>query len=116
MKSCNELDDEKQVDKSLIAVFHQMWDGFPGLARLIDKQHVVLASNKSAAETGFIEGVVCAKVLSPQAHKGCLAHTALKTKTACVDRPADNKIRGWMPLAGHDELFVHFTLAIPEGI
>jgi hypothetical protein len=105
---------ERQVDEKVIQSFHQMWDGFPGLARLINEKHIVLASNKAAQEKGFTEGVICAKVPTAEAHKGCLAHVMLKTQTAQFDRTATEKIRGWMPVQGYSDLFIHFTLAIPE--
>ncbi|AKG35810.1 hypothetical protein [Paenibacillus durus] len=103
-----------QVDEAVIHSFHQMWDGFPGIARLINKKHVVLASNKTAEQKGFTEGIVCARVGAPESHKGCMANVMLKTQTAQLDRTAEDKVRGWIPVEGYEELFVHFTLAIPE--
>ncbi|AJA48808.1 hypothetical protein CPAST_c27410 [Clostridium pasteurianum DSM 525 = ATCC 6013] len=85
-----------------------------GLARLINKKYVVLASNKASKEKGFTEGVIYARVLTPGSHKGCLAHVMLKTQTAQLDRPAEDKIREWIPVEGYEELFVQFTLTIPQ--
>ncbi|WP_278324778.1 hypothetical protein [Clostridium pasteurianum] len=38
----------------------------------------------------------------------------LKTQTAQLDRPAEDKIREWIPVEGYEELFVQFTLTIPQ--
>lgn len=43
-----------------------------------------------------------------------MASVMLKTQTAQLDRTVENKVRGWIPVEGYEELFVHFTLIIPE--
>lgn len=108
------MDKEMHENDKIILAFHQMWDGFPGIARLINKKHIVLASNKTAEEKGFTEGSVCTRVGAPELHKGCMANLTLKTHTARLDRKLGDRIRGWIPLEGYDDLFVHFTLPIPE--
>lgn len=109
------MDKEINEINNIILAFHKMWDGFPGIARLINKKHIVLASNKTAEEKGFTEGIVCARVGSPESHKGCMANLALKTQTAQLDKKLGDRIRGWIPLEGHEDLLVHFTLPIPEN-
>lgn len=47
-----------------------MWDNFLGIARLINRKHQVIASNKKAEEAGFIEGCCCARAGKPEIHKG----------------------------------------------
>ena len=37
----------KESTEALISAFHCTWDAFPGIARLIDRQHRILASNFS---------------------------------------------------------------------
>ena len=39
---------------SLIESFHEMWDAFPGMARLINSKHEILASNQNAQDKGYI--------------------------------------------------------------
>lgn len=39
---------------SLIESFHEMWNAFPGMARLINSKHEILASNQNAQEKGYI--------------------------------------------------------------
>jgi hypothetical protein len=108
------MTDEITKNEEIILAFHKMWDSFPGIARLIDKRHLILASNKAAEEKGFIEGIVCARVGSPETHKGCMANLTLKTQIPRIDKRMGDKIRGWMPVKGREDLLVHFTLPIPE--
>lgn len=108
------MNKEISENDEIILAFHKMWDGFPGIARLINSRHIVLASNKIAEEKGFTEGIICARVGSPESHKGCMASLTLKTQTAQIDKRLGDRIRGWLPLQGHDDIFVHFTLPIPE--
>jgi len=96
-----------------IKAFHLMWDAFPGIARLIDEQHNILAANSQAVEAGIAEGK-CFMFGPPANHKGCLAPQMLKTKETQVDYPIEGKIRGWMPVAGYDDIYVHFSIALPK--
>ena len=64
--------------EKLIEEFHRMWDGFPGIARLINKRHIIVASNEEAVNKGFRVGVCCAKVGSPELHKECKATQTLR--------------------------------------
>lgn len=96
----------------LIREFHEMWDAFPGMARLISARHEVLASNAVAQERGFLPGLTCAKVGKPEMHRGCLLAQALKTGEGCFDMPNEHLVRGWSPVQGADGVVVHFSLTI----
>lgn len=98
----------------LIEEFHKMWDAFPGPVRLIDQQHTILAANPLAIEKGFIAGICCAKVGEPSSHKGCKSAALMKTGCAQTDRPASDRIRGWVPVKDHPNIYVHYTLMIPQ--
>lgn len=100
-------------NKMLIDAFHLMWDTFPGAARLIDKGHRVLASNKAARKQGLLEGQICARMGAPESHKGCLKAAALRSGEGRADRPAENKVRGWLPLECYEDVVVHFSLPLP---
>ncbi len=102
------------IDEHIIESFHAMWDSFPGIARLIGREHQIIASNKKAEDAGFIRGCCCAKIGKPEIHKGCLAHRMFQTMEAQLDCPSEGKVRGWVPVQGHDDLSVHFTLIVPE--
>ena len=52
---------------SLIESFHEMWNAFPGMARLINSKHEVLASNQNAQEKGYIPGADATSGATPVA-------------------------------------------------
>lgn len=103
----------EEKHEKLIKDFHLMWDGFPGPARLIDRKNMILAANKKAIEAGFKPGLVCAKVGLPQSHRGCLKFRVLQEQVGMVDRPGEDRIRGWIPVEGHPDVIVHFSLILP---
>ena len=98
----------------VIGMFHRMWDGFPGLARLIDRNHHVIAANPVALEKGFAPGCVCAKVGAPEIHRQCKLTKLFQTGKAQTDNVIEDRIRGWMPVEGYPDLSVHFAVMIPE--
>lgn len=101
-------------NQELIEQFHLMWNGFPGLARLIDSHHTVLAANPVAQAKGFEAGCTCAKVGDPSIHKGCKLAQMFKTGEAVTDNVLPDRIRGWMPVSGRDDVCVHFAVMLPE--
>ena len=105
----NQLD-EQQAE--LISAFHTMWDAFPGMARLINHKHEILASNELAQKKGFVPGAICAQVASPQAHKGCLLVKTIQTGQAQYDQPNEHLLRGWTPVLDHEGIVVHFSINI----
>ena len=98
----------------VIGMFHRMWDGFPGLARLIDRNHHVIAANPVALEKGFAPGCVCAKVGAPEIHRQCKLTRLFQAGEAQTDNVIEDRIRGWMPVEGYPDLSVHFAVMIPE--
>ena len=102
------------TDDELAEAFHTMWDEFPGMARLIDNQHVVVAANPFAEERGFAPGAVCVKMGDPAIHRGCKHAKMFETGEAQYDNVMPDRIRGWMPVKGHPNLCVHFAIPIPE--
>lgn len=98
---------------ALIAAFHKTWDLFPGQARLIDRQHRVIAVNAFAAKNGRRPGEICAAFGPSESHRGCRKMAALETGVGQLDRPFPERVRGWVPLAGYPDVVVHFSLAVP---
>ena len=101
-------------DTALIQAFHLMWDNFPGMARLINKKHIVLAANSIAEKKGFIPGTLCAKVNAPDIQRGCKMAAAFKTGQAKVDTLLGDRLRGWLPVEGHPDVLVHFAIMLPD--
>ena len=103
-----------QDQAALLAAFHLTWDGFPGVARLIDRNSKVLAVNPCGLKAGHKEGETCSKVGKPEMHRSCLKAQVLRSQEPGLDRPNDQKIRGWVPIQGFPDLVVHFALVVPE--
>ena len=104
---------EKQYEE-LIEAFHKTWENFPGQARLIGKNHRVIAVNAFAAKNGRVPGEICAAFGAPESHKGCRKMEALSTGEGKLDRPFAERVRGWVPLKDWPDVVVHFSLAVPE--
>lgn len=99
-------------DADLISAFHALWDEFPGIARLIDRNHTVLASNPFAETKGFTEGSLCPTVGDSSMHR-CCKHSALfREGKAQSDHVLDDRIRVWLPIKGRDDVCVHFAIPV----
>jgi hypothetical protein len=98
----------------LIHSFHETWDTFPGVARIVDRFHHTLAVNPFAEKQGMKVGEICAERKSPENHRGCLKRKVLSTGKAGIDRPSEGKIRGWLPVKGYPDVVIHFSLTLPE--
>lgn len=96
--------------QELINEFHRLWDSFPGMVRLIDRHHKVIAANEAARRKGFVEGSCCSRIGPVCSHKGCKSRNALLERKAFVDRPNPDTIRGWMPITDINDMFIHFTI------
>ena len=105
---------EKQDYTDLIHSFHETWDTFPGVARIVDRHHLTIAVNPFAEAEGMKAGEICAARKSPENHRGCLKLKVLSTGKAGIDRPSEGKIRGWLPVKGYPDVVIHFSLALPE--
>lgn len=103
-----------EVAEEVLDWFHAYWEAFPGMARLIDGRHRILAANRPAQERGFLVGERCVTVGPPETHKGCLMRAMLETGQGQTQRMGPDKIRGWVPVDGHEGLFVHYTLELPS--
>ena len=105
--------EDKRYEK-LIQSFHETWENFPGQARLVDKNHHVIAVNAFAKKNGRTPGEICAAFGAPESHRGCRKAEALQTGEGKLDRPFAERVRGWVPLEGWPDVVVHFSLAVPE--
>ena len=103
------------VDKSVIDAFQMMWGKFPEGVMLVDKSRNILAVNAACAISGFAAGMICSKIGSPEAHKGCLANQALAEQKAKFKKISMNEkefISFWVPVDGQDTIFLHFTVGM----
>lgn len=102
-------------DMELIDAFHALWDNFPGMVRLIDDKHTVLAANPVAEGKGFVPGASCIKVGDPDIHRDCKHGAMFRSGTVQTDIVLEDRIRGWVPVAGYENVCVHFAPPIPEA-
>lgn len=99
--------------------FHLFWDNFPSPVMLVRKDRTIIEANKAGQEIGCPVGTRCVDIGEKQHHAGCLANKALREQTGVrevayydfLGQVADSY---WIPLAGSEELFVHFSIDITE--
>lgn len=104
----------QDISESVFEAFHLMWGNFPAEVTLVRKNREVVAVNKALQASGRIKpGMFCSREGSPDDHKNCKANKALE---ACRpehiyfmagENPA---VAFWVPLAGSNDLFVHFLV------
>jgi len=105
--------DKQELDK-LKEAFHQMYDTFPGPARLIDRNHTVLAANPFAVGKGFAPGVVCAEIGTPESHRECKFTKMFETGEPQGDLALGDRIRYWLPVKGNPDICIHFAAIMPK--
>jgi hypothetical protein len=84
---------------------------------LVHKDRTILAVNKTAATEGYPTGVRCVELGKKEYHKGCLANQALSEQTAkrvvaYTDFREAVLDSYWIPLAGSEDLYLHFAADI----
>lgn len=107
------------ISEEIRTSFHLFCDNFPFPVMLVHKDRTILAVNKTAADAGYPTGVRCSDMGKKEHHKGCLANQALSEQSAkrVVDYFEFREAvldSYWIPLAGSDELFLHFAADITE--
>jgi hypothetical protein len=103
-----------QISEEVRRNFHLFCDNFPFPVMLVHKDRTILAVNKTADTQGYPTGVRWIEMGKKEHHKGCLANQALAEQTA-KRVVAYFDFRGavldsyWIPLAGSEELYLHFA-------
>jgi hypothetical protein len=108
-----------EVSEELIRNFHIFWDNYPFPAMLVYKDRTILDVNKAGEAAGCQTGTRCIDTGKKEDHAGCLANQALKEHTAKrVVAYAENMglvVDGyWVPLAGEQDIYLHFFADITE--
>jgi len=108
-----------EANESIYHHFHQQWDNCPFPVLLIYKDRTILACNRTAQKIGILAGRPCYQIGSGGSHKGCLANEALKERSGkhCVEyreELASVWDRYWVPLAGREDIYLHFNIDITE--
>lgn len=108
-----------EVGEELIRNFHIFWDNYPFPVMLVYKDRTILDVNKAGEAAGCQTGTRCIDTGNKEDHAGCLANQALKEQTAKrVVAYAENMglvVDGyWVPLAGEQDIYLHFFADITE--
>jgi hypothetical protein len=108
-----------EVSEEIRRNFHLFWDNFPFPVMLVYKDRTILDHNKAGETVGYIPGSRCADIGSKEDHKGCQATQALREQNAkrVVGYVAPAKAvfdSYWVPLAGSEDVYLHFFTDITE--
>jgi hypothetical protein len=108
-----------ELSEELIRNFHIFWGNYPFPVVLVYKDRTILDINKAAAAVSCQTGTRCVDTGKKEDHAGCLANQALKEQTAKrVVAYAENMgmvVDGyWVPLAGVEDIYLHFFSDISE--
>ncbi|MCR4771983.1 MAG: hypothetical protein K5855_06675 [Oscillospiraceae bacterium] len=104
--------------EELIEAFHLMWDCYPEQVRLIDRSFLVIAGNPAYVHAGGRTDVHCNEG-DPEFHRGCRAIAALnagETRTMKTEVGGITWESYWVPVAGEEDYYVHFTNGLNESI
>ena len=106
-------------NETFIQSFKQMWGNYPELALLLDKNHVVVAVNKVAADLGIHSGINCFSLNKTdrmcQHCKAPLMRQESKAQRLVNYNDAGGVMDAyWIPVEGSDGFYVHFGNNITE--
>jgi hypothetical protein len=108
-----------EISEEIHRNFHLFWDNFPFPVMLVYKDRTILDRNTAGEAVGYIAGSRCADIGIKEDHKGCMANQALREKTAKrvvgYVAPAGAVFDSyWIPLAGSEDIYLHFFTDITE--
>src|SRR6185369_1119218 len=104
---------QNEISEEIYRNFHLFWDNFPFPVMLVHKDRTIIDRNKAGEAVGYMVGSRCTDLGDLEDHKGCLANLALRDQAAkrVVGYVAPAKAvfdTYWVPLAGSEELYLHF--------
>lgn len=99
--------------------FHLFWDNFPFPVMLVYKDRTIIEANKAGQAIGCPVGTRCSDIGEKKFHAGCKANMALREQ-AGIREVAYVEFMGqvldsyWVPLAGSEDVYLHFSVDITE--
>jgi hypothetical protein len=108
-----------EVSDEIRSNFHRFWDNFPFPVMLVHKDRTIIEANEAGAKLGCPVGTRCVDIGEKSYHAGCRANVALREQ-AGVREVGYHEHMGqvidsyWVPLAGSDDLYVHFGIDITQ--
>ena len=111
--------EKTKISEELSRNFHLFWDNFPFPVMLIRKDRTIVDLNKAGKAMGCVSGTRCVDMGKKEDHCGCLANQALQEQTAkrvvaYQDSYGMVLDSYWVPLAGEEDLYLHFSIDITE--
>ena len=105
------------ISDELRSHFRLFWDNFPFPVMLTHKDRTILDRNKAAEAAGYGINIKCSDLGPKEAHKGCRANMALNEQKAervvgYVEMAEAVLDSYWVPLAGKEDLYLHFSIDI----
>lgn len=103
-----------EVSEEILRNFHLFWDNYPAPVMLIHKDRTILAVNPAAQTIGYPTGLRCVDLGEKKHHAGCRANVALRDKVGVRDTAWYDFLSAvldayWIPLAGAEDFYVHFS-------
>ena len=108
-----------EVSDEIRRNFHLFWDNFPSPVMLVYKDRTIIEANKAGQAIGCPVGTRCVDIGEKKHHAGCRANKALReqvgVREVAYSEQSGQVVDGyWIPLAGAEDLFVHFGIDITE--
>lgn len=108
-----------EVNEEITRNFHLFWDNYPAPVMLVHKNRTIIAANKVGEEIGCPVGTRCIDLGEKKHHAGCKANKALQERTGVRDVSYVEHLKQvvdgyWIPVAGVEDLYVHFANDITE--
>lgn len=108
-----------EVSDDIRNSFHLFWDNFPFPVMLVHKNRTIIEANKAGQAVGCPVGTRCVDMGEKNHHAGCRANVALREQSGIrevgyIEHMGVVLDSYWIPLAGADDLYVHFGIDITE--
>ena len=109
----------QQISDETRRNFHLFWDNHPAAVILIDRNRTIIEINKVAEERGYPVGVPCISMGEKKHHASCKLNIAMRDKSSVrnveyIDFLGQVVDTYWIPLAGEEDLYIHFANDITE--
>lgn len=110
---------KSEISEEVRRNFHLFWDNFPFPVMLVRKDRTILEANRLGEEIGCPVGTRCVDIGEKPHHAGCRANKALSEKAGVREVAYYEHLKQvvdgyWIPLAGVEDVFVHFGIDITE--
>lgn len=108
-----------EISDDIRSSFHLFWDNFPSPVMLVHKNRTIIEANKAGQAIGCPVGTRCVDIGEKQYHAGCRANAALREQAGVrevgyIEHLGIVMDSYWIPLAGVEDLYVHFGIDITE--